>query len=270
MLKDNRYFLFGGCYSNLQATQKIKEIATNLGFKKIEIICTGDVVGYCAQPQETVDLIKNWGIKTIAGNVEIQLRDGALDCGCNFDEGSRCDLFSIAWFPYAQKQLSAASIDWMKTLPEFLHFDEQGKSIHVLHGGTTNTSEFIFASTPVARKLEIFAETKADIIIAGHCGLPFAQKMEDAKGNEKWWINPGVIGMPANDGTMRCWYGVLDLADSSFQLHSFEYDHTTASELMIANKLPKEYAHTLRTGIWDNCEILPEPETAAQGLRIVV
>lgn len=268
MDKENSYFLFGGCYSNLHATQKIKEIATDLGFRKDQIICTGDVVGYCAQPQETVGLIKNWGIKTIAGNVEIQLRDGALDCGCNFDEGSRCDLFSIAWFPYAQKQLSEASIDWMKTLPEFLHFEEQGKTIHVLHGGTSNTSEFIFASTSIERKLEIFAETKADIIIAGHCGLPFHQKMKDAEGNEKWWINPGVIGMPANDGTTRCWYGILDLADSSFHLHGFDYDFLTASALMIDNKLPSEYAHSLKTGIWDNCEILPDLETAAQGVPL--
>lgn len=264
----DQLLLFGGCYSNFQATERIYEIAQELGFKSNQIICTGDVVGYCAQPEETVHLIKKWGIHAIAGNVEIQLRDGAVDCGCNFEEGSRCDILSVAWFPYAQKKLSAVSIDWMKTLPEFLHLEKNGKTLHVLHGGTSNTSEFIFASTPIQRKLEIFDETKSDIIIAGHCGLPFAQKMEDAEGNEKWWINPGVIGMPANDGTTRCCYGILDLVTFELRLEGFEYNNLLASELMLVNQLPKAYAQTLRTGIWDNCEILPPTETALQGIPL--
>jgi len=37
---------------------------------------------------------------------------------------------------------------------------------------------------------------------------------------------------------------------------------------MIKNKLPEAYAKTLVTGIWDNCEILPEIETVAQGRKI--
>ena len=32
--------------------------------------------------------------------------------------------------------------------------------------------------------------------------------------------------------------------------------------------LPKTYQKTLRTGIWDNCEILPTFEASLQGLKI--
>ena len=265
---ESQLFVFGGCYSNLQATEQIKQLATNLGFRPKQIICTGDIVGYCAQPEETVKLINDWNINVIAGNVEVQLREGALDCGCNFDEGSRCDTFSRKWFPYAQEKLSVHSIDWMKQLPNSLSLEQNGNRIHVLHGGTDNISEFIFASTPINRKRDIMEQTGADIIIAGHSGIPFIQEIENANQQPRLWVNAGVIGMPANDSTPRCWYAIVDTCTKKAKLYAFEYDHHKASDLMIQNELPIEYAHTLRTGIWDNCEILPKVETDQQGIPL--
>lgn len=269
-MKDStqKLFLFGGCYSNLQATKKIKEIADELGFCPEQIICTGDIVGYCAQPEETVQLIKDWGIQVIAGNVEVQLRNGEIDCGCNFDEGSRCDLLSRQWFPFAQENLSTDSINWMHLLSNSIEFHHKQRTYHVLHGGTDDISEFIFESTPEWRKLEIFEQTKADVIIAGHSGLPFQQIIKNQKGEKKWWINPGVIGMPANDGTPRCWFGVLDLETNSFELKELNYNFQLASDLMRKNNLPLAYADTLVSGIWDNCDILPEKESLKQGFQL--
>ena len=39
-------------------------------------------------------------------------------------------------------------------------------------------------------------------------------------------------------------------------------------KLMYENHLPKEYADTLSSGIWDNMEILPEIEKMEQGIPI--
>jgi hypothetical protein len=37
---------------------------------------------------------------------------------------------------------------------------------------------------------------------------------------------------------------------------------------MVENNLPRQYAKTLLSGLWDNCEILPETETLAQGKKL--
>jgi hypothetical protein len=37
---------------------------------------------------------------------------------------------------------------------------------------------------------------------------------------------------------------------------------------MAQNGLPKAYSGTLLSGIWDNCDILPEEETAMQGIAL--
>lgn len=260
-----KVLVFGGVYSNLPALEKLMEIADNHAISPNNIICTGDIVGYCAQPEECVQRIRQWGIHSIAGNVEIQLRNGEDDCGCNFDEGSRCDTFSRKWYPFAQSKLSEQSIEWMKQLPLHLRFQYGDSSVYVLHGAFDNESTFIFRSTPWSQKQDSFQAAKADIILAGHSGLPFSHAQDD-----KLWLNAGVIGMPANDGTTRVWYMILDVVDGNikFQHLSFQYDHNQAASLMELHKLPREYSGTLRSGLWDNCEILPEVETAAQGKQL--
>lgn len=260
-----KVLLFGGVYSNLQALEKLKSIAESENIPPENCICTGDIVGYCAQPEETVQLFKLWNAKTIAGNVEIQLREGAEDCGCDFRKGSRCDGFSQQWYPYAKSKLSKNSLEFMKTLPDHIEFEYAGKKVMVVHGSYFNTSEFIFKSTPWETKLPNFSVGKSDVIVGGHCGLPFFHQYENLL-----WLNPGVIGLPANDGTPRVWYAILDDINEGFNFnhHSFEYNYKLTSKLMQNGLLPPEYAQTLITGIWDNTEILPAFESGLQGLGI--
>lgn len=264
---NGQILVFGGVYSNLPALERLMGIAENLQIPSQNIICTGDIVGYCAEPEECVQTIRRWGVHCIAGNVEIQLRNREADCGCNFDEGSRCDMFSRKWYPFAQSRLSERAIDWMEQLPLHLRFEYAGKRVCVLHGSCQNPSEFVFRSSPWAVKAANFQAIDAEIILAGHCGLPFRHQ-----NGELYWLNAGVIGMPANDGTPRVWFMTIDLTEQGLHIehHAYTYDHERAARLMEQLHLPREYSETLRTGLWDNCEILPEEETQAQGMRLTV
>lgn len=256
--------VFGGVYSNLQALEKIQQIAEEERIANSNIFCTGDIVGYCAQPEECLQVIRDWDIHSIAGNVELQLRDDDDTCGCNFEEGTRCDVLSRNWYPYAQQNISTEMKEWLHSLPEFVKFNYAGKEVTMLHGGLHNTSQFIFRSTDWEIKKEIFLETNTEVVLAGHCGLPFNHIQEN-----KHWLNAGVIGMPANDGTSRIWYLILEDTDGfTFQHKSFEYDNNKAADLMMEKKLPESYAQTLLNGIWDNCEVLPDIETQLQGIPI--
>lgn len=263
--KEGKILVFGGVYSNLQALEALKAVAEKGGFAPAQIICTGDVVGYCAQAEACVQLVRDWDIHCIAGNVELNLAENTDDCGCNFNEGSRCDVLSRQWYPYAQAQLSNASLDWMRDLPQYLQFDFYHKKVVVLHGSYSNTSEFIFESTPWEIKLQNFQSTQADIILAGHSGLPFTTIK-----NGKYWLNSGALGMPANDGTARVWYMILSHNEQGVQaqIKALNYDYKKANQAMLEQPLPASYAQTLLTGIWDNCEILPLAETKAQGAAL--
>lgn len=261
-----KLLVFGGSYSNFQALEKLQSIAEAHGIPASQVICTGDVVGYCAQPAETVQAVRDWGIHCILGNVEIQLRDGELDCGCDFVEGGRCNLFSTSWYPFAQSKMQQDALEWMGTLTDFLRFEYAGNRFLVVHGGFDATAQYVFASTPWAEKVDQLLRGEADVILAGHCGLPFSQTQDGQA-----WLNPGVIGMPANDGTTRVWYMLIDTdAEGGFHFshQAFEYDYPEAAARMRAEGLPAPYARTLETGLWDNMEILPTAESLQQGVPL--
>ena len=257
-----KVLLFGGIYSNLQALEALIAVAESEGIPPENCICTGDIIGYCAQPEETIQTFKNWNARSIVGNVEIQLRDDEDDCGCDFREGSRCDGFSQQWYPYAKSKLSKDSLDYLDTLPDHIQFTMGDQKVTVVHGSYFNVSEFIFKSTAWATKHSNFEATESDIIIAGHCGLPFEQK-----NNNNLWINPGVIGMPANDGKPNVWFAILEDSTKPLQVNfrKLDYNHMLTYKLMLNGLLPESYAKTIVSGIWDNMEILPEVEKQQQG-----
>ena len=89
---DTPVVLFGGAYSNRHALEALIEDVGDA-----PVISTGDLVGYCADPAETVSLFRSLGWATIAGNCERQIAADADDCGCGFDDGSACDLLSRGW-----------------------------------------------------------------------------------------------------------------------------------------------------------------------------
>ena len=259
--------LFGGPYSNLQATLAMKQIADSKGIPPQRIICTGDLVAYCADPQETVDLIREWGIHTVMGNCEESLGKGAEDCGCGFESGSACDLLSAAWYRYADTRLNNDSRKWMLKLPERIEFELAGRKVAVIHGGAEQINQFIFSSTEEAEKSRQIQLLSADVVIGGHCGLPFGQKIGPSA-----WLNSGVIGMPANDGSADGWY--LELTDQQGKLlcrwRRLEYDAAKAQQRMLREGLHNGYADALLTGSWPSTDICPPCEQEQAGERLYV
>ena len=99
--------------------------------------------------------------------MEIKLREGQNNCGCDFSVDSRCDLFAKLCYPYAPQKTSEETVDWLQQMPEFIRFDYYGRSCVVVHGPYFNTSEFIFEPTPWEIKERNFRATGADVIFGG-------------------------------------------------------------------------------------------------------
>lgn len=261
---DGPLLVFGGPYSNLRATQALIAEAARLGIPPNRVICTGDVVAYCAEPEETAQAIAAWGCHVIQGNCEQQIAAGAADCACNFEEGSACDLLAKGWYPFASARASAEMRGWMGALPQTLTFQIGGLSFRVVHGGVQDLSRWVFASDRPALEEEV-AQAGADVVLAGHCGLPFVAQV-----GRQTWFNAGVIGMPANDGTTDVWYGLVSPAAAGVALstHRLGYDHAGAAAAMRRFGHANGYARTLLTGRWPSLDVLPANERTHSGIRI--
>lgn len=252
---DAALLLFGGPYSNRQALDALIAVAAARGIAPGRMICTGDIVAYCGAPVETTARMRALGCPVVAGNCEVQLGQGADDCGCGFEEGSACDLLSAGWYGFASQRLGAQDKAWMAGLPDIASFTHQGARYAVIHGGLTDIARFIWPGSDRAVFEAEWAAVEAaigpvDHIIAGHCGIPFLKTL--AKGQ---WINAGVIGMPPHDGRQQTRYAILD--GGEVQFGRLTYDVDGAAQDMQRVGLPEGYRRGLLSGYWPSEDVLP-------------
>lgn len=247
---DGDLLIFGGPYSNLHALQALDQIAAD--YPAQNVICTGDVVAYCADPAACVALIRSRGWTVVAGNCERQLQVGADDCGCGFEDGSVCDLLSRDWYAFAKARITPSDRAWMTSLPDGLIFENRGQRHAVLHGGSTDLAAFIWPTCPAqVFEAEVASiGTPVDVVIGGHCGIAFEKQVAGVT-----WFNAGVIGMPPNDGRPQTRYGTL--SEHGFSVELLDYDYQAAATAMEKAGLTGGYGDALVSGNWPSEQILP-------------
>ncbi len=248
--------IFGGPYSNFAATRAIYDQARKLNIPAGNIICTGDIVAYCGEPNETIEFIRDRGIRVVMGNCEESLAANTGDCGCGFEQGTTCSVLSMKWFEYANAIIKDDHRRWMANLPRAITFQYAGFNCRAIHASVDSMNRFVFESGSLVDKSAQLREVDADVIIGGHSGIPFGQKV--AAG---YWLNAGVIGMPANDGSAQTWFMLLetDESDVTASWHKLDYEAGTSQQTTLAAGMP-EYAQALLDGLWPGQEVLPHWE----------
>lgn len=196
------------------------------------------------------------------GNCEESIGWSTDDCGCGFATGSACDILSNTWYNYTNHHVETAHRTWMRTLPKRINFSYAGRHFAVIHGSVSRINQFVFASTDHHTKHDELALAGTDGVIGGHCGLPFTQQI-----NDKLWHNPGVIGMPANDGTQRGWYSIWQQDKNQIRIDhlAVNVDALEANNAMASAGLSNAYADSLLTGLWPSMDILPTQECTQRG-----
>jgi predicted phosphodiesterase len=265
MALEQTWMCFGGPYSNLEATEALLTEANRLGIPSERILCTGDLVAYCGDPVKTIDLIRESGLSVVMGNCDEQLGASAADCGCGFDPESACARLSADWYAYADSVVRPDQRAWLAALPSRIDLTIGGLTLAAIHGAALSINTFIFAGTPDHEKRRNIEQLDCDGVIGGHCGLPFTQFL-----NGRLWHNPGVIGMPANDGTPRVWFSLITPTTAGLRIEhrALSYDYESAQVAMRRAGLPECYAQALATGLWPSLDVLTARERLETGQPI--
>ncbi len=247
--------LFGGPYSNAQATEALFVQAVQRGVSGGNLICTGDIVAYCAQPIETLAAVRARGAVVVSGNCEQQLAAGAPDCGCGFAAGTVCDLLSAGWFAHADRLVGAEARAWMAALPDVVVFTHAGRRVAVIHGGATDVSRFVWPTSPDrVFDAEIAAVADrvgaVDMVVAGHSGMAFEKQIGAVT-----WVNAGAIGMPPHDGASATRFAIL--SEDGVKFHELTYDVGAAFAKMQDAGLQQGYDQALVSGYWPSEDVLP-------------
>ncbi len=225
--------LLADIHANLEAFQSVINDIKKQAID--EILCSGDLVNYNANPNETLELIKKNEIVSCLGNHD-------------FNAVSPVELTqftpemqkALLW---TSKQLTSSSKEILSKLPKTINLNLDGRNIFIVHGSPENQLwDYVFPNT-AENILEGYLEkTKADILVLGHTHIPMIRRIKG-----KLIINPGSVGQP-RDFRPEASYCILETLNMRASIIRVPYDVRSTAFKIIANNLPRYFADRLFIG----------------------
>lgn len=256
-----RIAVFGGVYNNHRALEALIEDAGRRGAEAI--FCLGDLGGFGPHPYRVFPLLAGSGVRVVQGNYDHSIGHDLDDCACGYTD-PRDNHFARVSYDYTRLNTPQEWKPWLRSLPPRRRLALGGLRVLLCHGSPRRTNEFLWDSTTSTHFLHRFATNfGADVIVASHTGLPWTRFLEGGPGPPGWWVNAGVIGRPANDGSPSVRYALLGAEAGVLQVEllRLDYDHEGLAREMESEGIPSEFVETIRTGWWTTClEVLPQKE----------
>lgn len=228
-----RIAVLSDIHSNLEA---LAAIMAHVRLQKIKTVwVAGDIIGYCANPNEVLQFLRKENAVMIAGDHDKEvLTLGDLKF---FNEYAQQALI------YTNKVLTEENKAFLSTLKETYEETIDTRRIFMAHGSPDNPlKEYVYSTVPDANLLAMLVKTKADILIIGHTHQPFVRRI-----GGKLVINPGSVGQP-RDSTPTSEYCILDPMYMQATIQRVKYDVNTAAKKIISARLPRYLADRLFQG----------------------
>jgi diadenosine tetraphosphatase ApaH/serine/threonine PP2A family protein phosphatase len=215
-----KYAILGDIHANLEALQAVIHDAHAQGVS--DFACTGDIVGYNADPKACLKLVRSLKCEVVQGNHDYY-------AGCN----ESMDLFtpmaqkSIYW---TRKQLAPLERKYLHLLPMVRDIED----FTIVHSSLSNPNRWNYIFKRNAAESS-FRNQFANVCFFGHTHVPLAFVSDGASIEKgfygtlsinrayKYLINVGSVGQP-RDRNPRAAYAIYDLDAQTVTLRRVEYD----------------------------------------------
>jgi predicted phosphodiesterase len=219
-------------HGNLEALTAVLAALAREGPERV--VCLGDLVGYNAEPNECVALIRQRGIDCIAGNHDLM----ALE-RLGFERCSMRPEFAIR---RTRRALTADSRRFLAALPADRSYQDQ--AVVLIHGGVDDVCEYVRTPDQVAagaRRLRA-RYPGARVCFFGHTHEPGVFTVApDGSVRERpggagavrlprdqvTFVNPGSVDA-ARRTRKRAQFAVFDPGEWTVVFHDVGYDHVGA------------------------------------------
>jgi diadenosine tetraphosphatase ApaH/serine/threonine PP2A family protein phosphatase len=232
-----KFAIISDIHSNLEALTKALDTIKKEGVD--EILFLGDVVGYGANPNECVDLVREHCSVILLGNHDLAAVD--LSVAEFFTSNART---AAHW---TSEQLSPKNTDFLKRLP----YTAVADGARLVHSSPDQPEEwhYIISESDARRMFPYFKEA---ICFVGHSHVPgvFCESSftEEVRRGERFIVNVGSIGQP-RDGNPKLSFGVFDSSRWEYKNIRLEYDCETAARKIREAGLPRMLADRLFQGV---------------------
>jgi predicted phosphodiesterase len=246
-----RYLILSDLHANLEAMESVLRDAEQRYSDIDRVVCLGDVVGYGADPEAVIQIIRKLSNTTIRGN-----HDKAVSLGENLEWFNPAALDATYW---TLKQLGSESLDYLRELPRG---PQLVNGFQICHGSPADEDEYLVSGHDV----ELLAgHLDAGVIFFGHTHVQGGFRMlrgvvttlprpgggdtETIEIEEQayYFLNPGSVGQP-RDLDPRAAYAMYDAWNQVCHLHRVPYDVETAQRKILDAGLPQRLATRLSMG----------------------
>ena len=219
-----RYGLLGDIHGNLEALGAALDRLDAHGVDRI--VCVGDLVGYNADPDECVRLLRSRGVESIAGNHDL-IGTGLL----GFE---RCSNKAMHSLKRTRRRIAPETAAYLRALPSHLPIEEH---VVLTHGGMRDVQQYM---TKPAHILENVAYLRSDFPGRRICffGHTHEQKVFEVDGDIvretpiagpgtvqlsghcEYFVNPGSV-----DASRKRAHKLAELAIFDSKALTVEFDH---------------------------------------------
>jgi putative phosphoesterase len=242
-----RYAILSDIHANLEALQAVLARIATLGADTI--VCLGDLVGYNADPNECVEIVRYERITCIMGNHD------AAACGLaepyDFNPAAR---EAVLW---TRTELTAENSSFLRELQRSLSIDD----VVLCHGSINDTNRYIMDDSDIRDNFSMLENLPGQVNACyfGHthiraaytlAGSVIARVLTDnisLYGDRKYLINPGAVGQP-RDGDPRAAFLIYDAKARNVTFYRTEYDIAACQAKIIRAGLPARLAQRLALG----------------------
>lgn len=247
-----KFLVISDLHANLQATEAVFADCADESFDRMLML--GDLVGYGAQPNEVVELVRSWGenVSMVRGNHDkVAVGLEPLDA---FNVAARA---AAEWTGEA---LTGANRDFVRELP--VGPVEVAPGLEISHGSPLDEDMYILDGRSAALA---FGASQARMTLFGHTHIPscFVEandqpdrstvsflRAEDMQvdSTRRYLVNPGSVGQP-RDADPRAAYMVVDWNDQPrLEWRRVTYDVDQAAEQIYRAGLPRILGERLYSG----------------------
>jgi predicted phosphodiesterase len=235
-------------HANLEALQAVMARIEVLGAD--EIVCLGDIVGYNANPNECLDIIRSRNIKCVLGNHDV--------CAAGLEEPDGFNPIARRAVLWTRTELTDENKLFLRSLPR----ERQEKDLFFFHGSIHDTNRYILYMGDAAEnftllegmgrflRIGFFGHTHVRAMLNYARGRVSVEHSSDQRlvDENRYLINPGSVGQP-RDGDPRASFLVYDDDNQRVMFSRVEYDIRACQDKIIRAGLPSWLAERLDSGV---------------------
>ena len=244
-----RYLILSDIHANREAFSAVLAFVRRKRWDKA--IFLGDLVGYGANPNQTVELLRELRpLVAIRGN---------HDKVCSgIEEGELFNRVALQAAMWTRQKLTPANLKWLHQLPEGPAVVDGAFAIS--HGTPIDEDAYIFGEIEA---LNVFRQTTFPVCFFGHSHFPVVFGLSpDAiqtvltigpsfrfklRAGVRYLINPGSIGQP-RDGNPLASFAFYDSDSKVVTIHRVPYRVEQAQTKILEAGLPRPLADRLALG----------------------